>query len=212
MDRGFATLLRVGGVGLRIHWSAPLGALAFAALAFKPWAWAGFFFLVLWHDLGHALAVRAFGGRVYDIGVQALGGACRWSGEVTPLQRAAVSWGGILSQAVLLVAVHAADPSVPPGGALAQLRETATVANALLLAVNLLPARPLDGASAWRLVPLAAERILGAWRARREARRQRRRLHLVRDRDELADDPEAFAAEAKEMLRRIRDGEPPGEG
>src|SRR5262245_45388893 len=98
---GYFTIGHVRGAPIRVHWSAPLGAFAFTGFSFSPGLWAGFFLLVILHELGHAALVRRFGHEVTAVRVHAFGGDCAFSGDVTRAEDAVIAWGGVLVQAVL---------------------------------------------------------------------------------------------------------------
>jgi hypothetical protein len=157
---GYLTLGRWRGAPVRVHWTLPLGALVFAQGRFLPGFWLGFFLLVLIHELGHAVLVRRFRQRVVSIDIHALGGMCRWSGEPTAIQRACIAWGGVLAQAVALAAAHAAIifAGRPDSAFAAQLASAFTATNVWLIAINLIPVAPLDGAEAWKLPGLLGGR------------------------------------------------------
>ncbi len=169
---------------IRVHWSTPLGALILGGFRFIPAYWLGFFLLVLAHELGHAFVVRRVGGKVLTVDVMAMGGQCTWTGEVTALQRACIAWGGIWAQALLFGAAMAVQWLQGPPTTYATLlfMRVFTTSNLWMMAFNLLPLPPLDGAEAWPLVPLLVKRM-------RERRRQKRRSN-------------AHALTAKELSRR----------
>jgi len=150
---GYLTLARIRGTPIRVHWTTPIGAFVLTGLSFVPGAWLGFALLVLAHEAGHALLVRAFRYRVASIDVHGVGGECRYWGEPTETQRAVIAWGGVLAQLVVLFttplwASHLSPETTP---FVAQLVSAFTGTNVLLIAFNLLPVRPLDGAEAWEL-------------------------------------------------------------
>jgi stage IV sporulation protein FB len=183
---GYLTLGRWRGAPVRAHWTLPVGALVFGQGRFLPGFWLGFFLLVLIHELGHAILVRRYGQRVVSIDIHALGGVCRWSGETiesgtlggfpnapaivrgeqrspahhAAIQRAGIAWGGVLAQAVALVGAHVALALGGPPESLfpAQLAAAFTTTNVWLIAINLIPVAPLDGAEAWKLPGLLAAR------------------------------------------------------
>lgn len=136
---------------IRIHWTMPVGALIFSGFRFAPAFWLGFFLLVLIHELGHAFFVRRFRHQVLSIEVTGFGGLCRWSGHATPFERAAIAWGGVLAQGVLLVATFAVLLAFGPATTrwTAELAHVFTITNLWLIGLNLLPIPPLDGAEAW---------------------------------------------------------------
>jgi hypothetical protein len=183
MDKGFYRLGRPFGVALLAHWSLPLGALLAGGLDFRPLTWAAFVFLVLIHDAGHALVVRWSGNRVVAWELTGVGGVCRWRGSASPAKRAWIAWGGIIAQAVVALSVWLGTLLLgSPGAPWAETIVHALIeTNLWLMALNLLPIPPLDGAIAWGLFGhlgdswrAAERRVLTSaqdWaRARREAR------------------------------------------
>ena len=148
------TLLRIGGIPIRAHWTLPLGALVFSGFRFAPGFWLGFFLLVLIHELGHALIVRAFRLRVVGIDITGFGGLCHWAGPATERQRGAIAWGGVLAQSVLLVLAFAwlTLAGRPSNAFVAELASVFLYTNVLLIGLNLLPIPPLDGYEAWRFI------------------------------------------------------------
>ena len=158
-EHGYLTLGRIRGAPVRVHWSAPVGALLLGQLRFVPGFWLAFFALILAHELGHALFVLASGGRVIGIDVTGMGGQCRYEGSVTPLWRSLIAWGGVVAQLVILAVVGTLllVLGTPESPFLAELCQTCVSYNLLLIAINLLPFRPLDGYEAWKLFPLLRE-------------------------------------------------------
>lgn len=195
-SKGSLTIGRFRGAPIRVHWSTPIGLFVFAGFRFAPGAWIGFVLLVLLHELGHAAVVAACRHRVIAAEVYALGGLCHWDGRATPLQRALIAWGGVLAQLLAGVAVLVAvalfgRPGQPFA---ADLVDTFLRTNLWLCLLNLVPLPPLDGAEAWRIVPILAQR-----------RRQRREAARLRKRPEL-DDPEELEPmpdEVKRVLERV---------
>ena len=164
---GYYTIAHFRGAPIRLHWSIPFGALVFGRFQIIPGFWLGFFFLVLIHELGHAMVVRACGLRVNGIDIHGLGGQCRYDGHPSQLRIALIAWGGVWAQLVLFTAVSLVLLFVQPKSAFAaQLIYAFTDANLYLAALNLLPIRPLDGADAWPLFGLLFER----WKLRRRIR------------------------------------------
>jgi Zn-dependent protease len=158
LDTGYLQLGRWRGVSIRAHWTVPLGALVFGGL--RPVFWVAFFGLVFLHEMGHALFVKRFGHRVLSVDLMGFGGLCRWSGRSTQYERSVIAWGGVLAQAaVLLITLSLVAVFGWPQWWLAkQLVSVFVGTNAMLIAFNLLPIRPFDGADAWRLLPLLRAR------------------------------------------------------
>ena len=174
LERGYFSLGRVRGISLRAHVLTLLGALFFTGFRFEPGAWLGFFLLVLLHEAGHAVLVRRYGLRVESIDLHAFGGVCHWSGQTTAWQRSVIAWGGVMAQGLVLLAtlgiVAIAGP--PHSLFLAQLVYVFTATNLWLIALNLAPFPPLDGAEAWKVV--------GELRARWSSYRALRKLRALR--------------------------------
>ena len=76
--------------------------------------------------------------------LHALGGELLGEGSVPPVRRSLIALAGVAGQAALLVLALLAQ--LP-----ADLHEAFLRRNAVLLLLNLVPIRPLDGALAWKL-------------------------------------------------------------
>lgn len=150
---GHLRLLTLGGAAVRVHWTLPLGMVLWTRFQVRPGAWLGLLILVLVHELGHAALVWRYRLRVVSIDLHAIGGECRWTGHASDRRRAIIAWGGVVAQAILGVATLAALALAPtPTGFGGDLVAMFLGANLLLIALNLLPIPPLDGARAWRLL------------------------------------------------------------
>ncbi len=152
------TVVRIRGIAIRVHWSWPLGLLLFS-LGGGIVAVVGIALLVLIHELGHAAVAIRLGHRVRALTFHAFGGECEWEGTATEREEAQIALAGPLAQLVVLGLALLA-PRLP-----ANIRDVLVQRNALLIVLNLLPVRPLDGATAIRLLGLRL----------RQRRRTRRR-------------------------------------
>jgi Zn-dependent protease len=112
--------------------------------------------VVLIHELGHAMLVRRYNHHVVSIDLGPLGGACQYDGVVTPLEHALIAWGGVAAQAALQLLVFAVLPLLRALDAQRAIAWLATLgaANIAMMIFNLIPIPPLDGASAWKALPL----------------------------------------------------------
>jgi Zn-dependent protease len=135
-------VLRLGP--LRLHWSLLLGAALFCALQPRPLLLVGYAAVLLSHVVGHGLAVAGTPLRVGGVLLHGLGGELLGQGEVSPVRRSLVAFGGVAGQAALLVA--ALLVSMPH-----DLHDAFTRRNGVLLLMNLIPVKPLDGALLWKL-------------------------------------------------------------
>ena len=137
-----------------MHWTLPLGAIVFGGGTIAPAFWLGFVVLVALHEFGHAAMARRMKQHVVAIDITGFGGMCRWTGMATPIQQSLIAWGGVLVQAMLFLAAIIVVTVVPGAlhGWIAQFVSVFLWTNLWLIALNLLPFPPLDGAHAWRLI------------------------------------------------------------
>ncbi len=177
MNGGWLTLFRWRGTPVRAHWSVPLGAWALSGFRIDPIGWFAMILVILVHEFGHAVVVRACRQRVLAIDVHGFGGLCRWQGHATPIQRAAIAWGGVWAQMILLACAFAYFAwRIPESHAEASFERAFIEGNLWIIALNLLPFPPLDGSEAWALPGLLLRRTIKRWRARRfEAKTRVRR-------------------------------------
>lgn len=150
---GYLRAGAIAGVPIHLHASLPIGPLLFSGFQVRPGLWVGVLVIVLVHELGHAAMARARGCAVDRIEMHALGGACL-THTATPLDRIAIAWGGVLAQAWLALATVALGLIVPVTTPFwADVADAFVFANLLIAALNLLPFGPLDGKTAWQIVP-----------------------------------------------------------
>jgi len=187
-----------------IHWTALVLAVIVSGFSFRPWAWLAVFAVILIHELGHATAVLKAGAIVVAIRMDAMGGCCEWIGRVTRAQRLAIVWGGVLAQLLLWgVAIVASIYLVPfNGGFSEEFLPVLLRWNLFLVALNLLPVKPLDGYDAWRLLRMTWQ----DWRRQRRNARKRRltaeTLKKIEELDRL--EPNVTPnPEMKEMINQI---------
>jgi hypothetical protein len=135
-------VLRLGP--LRLHWSLLLGAALFCALQPGPLLLLGYAAVLLAHVLGHLLAVAGTRLRVDGVVLHGLGGELLGEGQVSPVRRSLIALCGVGAQAALLLAAAL----LPMPG---DLHDAFTRRNGVLLLMNLIPLKPLDGALAWKL-------------------------------------------------------------
>lgn len=162
LERGFTTIGQIRRAPLRMHWTAPLGILILGGLSIP--ASLGLFLTFLVHELGHAFLVWRFRLSVLSIDIHGLGGLCRWAGPATDVQRALIAWGGVLAQ-IVLIAIAQSIAKLGAGLVSPMIGDTLsylTAINLLMIGLNLVPIRPLDGAEAWPLFRFRNLRAL--WR------------------------------------------------
>jgi Zn-dependent protease len=174
--RGYALVqgVRIMGARLHLHWSALALAAALLALWIRQPAQAleavgSYFGVLLLHEMGHAAMARRLGYRATDIRLAIMHRLCDYDAPDTERDDALIAWGGVLAQLALALPLIAlaqvpAVAALPGAGILVGVFGYLSVLVALF---NLTPAAPLDGAKAWRLVPI----LLGARRRRAIARK-----------------------------------------
>ena len=193
--RGYFSLGRWRGIPICLHWSAPLGAFLWTGGEVSVVRIAGFLAMILFHEMGHAVLVRRARAHVVKITMHIMGGECWWRGEATPIERAAIAFGGVWAQLLLAAAAFAfaafapAEMMTPRMGELVNMWTRWNLFNA---AFNLIPVKPLDGSEAWRLFPLL-------WKRARRGRLQRQQSRNKRELKQVE-------SELKELLERARKG------
>jgi hypothetical protein len=157
---GYLVLGRLLGARVKLHWSILVGAFMFARFQLSLGFLLAFPCLILVHEVGHALLAARLGHRVVGIEATGFGGVCQWSGNASPFDEALIAWGGVLAQLALFVATELwLASTVAPGSVFGwQVAGAFTNTNLYLIAVNLMPIPPLDGARAWT--------IFSAWKQR----------------------------------------------
>jgi len=147
-------------------------------------SFAGFLFLLVVHELGHAAVAMWRQVEVERIRLLFLHGVCVHEEPYYEEDDVLIAWGGVAAQFVVLLIALGVDLL------LTMLALTAPLAVWLLLGVliktnlfliifNLIPIPPLDGAKAWRALPMLREWVAttrwGARLGRRSAERERAR-------------------------------------
>jgi len=173
---GCYRLFHVAGVPIRFHWSALLmfGSLLVAAgllgagLALVA---CGVFTVTLVHELGHAFVARRLGYEVLEIRLFPLLGQCRYRQPYSDYEDAVIAWGGIAAQLLLLLPATATLALMGNSrfGSINVLLIVFTYFNAVIVLLNLIPARGMDGAKAWR-VPLMIARAKWTMRQLRRSK------------------------------------------
>jgi Zn-dependent protease len=125
----------------------------FSGMKLQPIYYLCFLALIIIHEIGHALTVKAYGFRNHELIINGLGGACVWSGSATPKQLSVIAWGGIIAQLIVftIFSILSALFTIPPHDFIDQIFRAFIGTNFLLIVINLIPYDPLDGAQAWKL-------------------------------------------------------------
>jgi Zn-dependent protease len=166
---GSTKLGKFFGIDTYVHgtfWLLPLYVLfgnlsaGAAQLAFSLLFVFAVFFCIALHEVGHALAARAYGIRTRDITLYPIGGIASLEGMPSrPWREVAVALAGpavnlviALGLSVGLVTSELVMPWERGANVLAEFLGQLFVANVLLCVFNLLPAFPMDGGRVLRAV------------------------------------------------------------
>ena len=170
-NQGYLKLFRFKNIPIRAHWTVPLVCLMFGGLRFAPGLWLGILLVILLHELGHAFFVKRFGLVNLGIDLTGIGGLCRWTGQPTKIQRAAIAWGGVVAQLIVFAITASVVLIVgrPETSFLRDLIYAFMWPNLFIAAFNLIPFRPFDGGEAWPLFGLL-------WRRRKQRRKWQDKL------------------------------------
>jgi hypothetical protein len=150
------------GIPMLLHWSFPMAGLGIglfvgslfystsAVLALQAFFWttASVVVLVLVHEIGHALAARAFSMRVAGIVIANMGGLCLLSAFTSARAQLVVCAAGVLAQMTLLALTLALSSifGAPTTLPLKCVVIVFTGGNVLMMLLNLLPYGARDGA------------------------------------------------------------------
>ena len=184
------------GAPVLAHWTVllafPIGWAIEKSILGALVAQAAFLVLMLAHELGHAFVARRLRLPVYSLELYAVHGWCRYGSPHRQSAEVAVAWGGVLAQGVLFaLALLLAKGLNLSGGiprTLAPAFDVWVPTNMLIAFCNLLPIPSLDGAKAWRFIPLGlsalAERLKSRARRRPPAGRVvSKELHRIGKRE-----------------------------
>ena len=167
-DRSEPTLFRLFGAPVSFHWSVLLIVLLALLFSRDPATVmsgiAAYVALIVAHEAGHAWVARRNGLQVQALRIFPLHGMCCYETARTPGQEIAVAWGGVGAQMLLfalaiglsMLTPHLAEPMRSPLGAIVLVWGPMNLLNAIL---NLLPIAPLDGRTAWGVVPWLLQRV-----------------------------------------------------
>jgi len=173
-------LMKWRGVPVVFSWTVLLGLPVFLAVYRGNWVKAvtGFLallLLLLIHELGHAAVAKWRRIPVIEIRLHLLHGLCRYERPEKEADSVWIAWGGVAAQAVLFLV------ALGIGALLKSISFTAWLwtypafnvwvsANILILMLNLIPMGPLDGATAWRAVPVLWKKVKRDQRLRQESK------------------------------------------
>lgn len=163
-------IFRYKGIPVRLHYSVLFFVPLYFFFSSYPQfelapVFAGFMLvLVLAHEMGHAFVARALKVKVYAIEVYFLFGVCRHAAPHSRRAKILVAWGGVLAQLVVLFIALFVLETAPVfyqtvsfgyklNGIFSLISHVFVGLNVLMIAINLVPVRGLDGFVAWDILP-----------------------------------------------------------
>ncbi len=181
--RGCITLQRptLFGARLHIYWSALVAAgILLGVLARQPVqalvAVACYFGVILLHEASHAYLAKRLGWAPENITIAFLHGVCQYQQPDNLKDEATIAWGGVLAQLAVAIPLIVLSQTTSLGTpSLAAIVVAILGYLSLLIALmNLAPARGLDGATAWQLVPILVHEMRSKKAAKDVLRRFKR--------------------------------------
>jgi len=115
------------------------------------------------HEFGHAIAAKSRRVKVYAIKLYVMHGQCEHEEPYYEKHDVFIAWGGVLAQLAILIVALACERLLvflPPLAyeIVQPIFFTFINVNIVIMAINLIPVPPLDGAKAWRAFPLSMAR------------------------------------------------------
>jgi Zn-dependent protease len=157
--------LRSFGAPIYIHWSVFAVVLVLAAISIESPIYAAvtmvsYLGIIAIHEIGHACVAQKRGYDVISIRIAFLHGRCEYEAPDYEWDEVAIAWGGVLAQLlvaapILVIATLLDRVNL---GYLGPIVVVLGYLNLVIALVNLVPAPGLDGATAWRIIPLLWEK------------------------------------------------------
>ena len=183
--RGCITLkhVRIFGARLHVHWSAFVAAgILFGVMIRQPIhaliAVASYFSVIVLHEAGHALFAKQLGYSADNIYVTFIHGVCEHEQPDTLKEDATIAWGGVLAQLAVALPLIALSQKTQLGSfpLSAVIISILGYLSLLVALMNLAPARGLDGALAWKLIPILFRELRYRSSSKKAAKNVIRRL------------------------------------
>lgn len=158
-------IMKIKGVDVYVHWTVVLIAafMILGALQRPTLTIVGlisYLSVLLIHETGHLLAARRRGSEVLSIKLYPIFGITYFETPWSRLDHCIIAWGGVLAQAVVAIPLVLwvevfGFTRFEPVNAVFAILGFFSIGVAIF---NLLPIRPLDGATAWGLFPALVDR------------------------------------------------------
>ncbi len=185
--RRLVTVTTIAGIPISLHWSLVGGMTILFGVAVRDLAvlaaagigLAAYFGTMLLHEGGHAVLARRRGVGVHGIDLYPFLGQTRIDQPRSRLDGCVIAWGGVLFQSVVGIPmlVWILRVGYTPIESVNAFMAVFSYLTVVMVPLNLIPVRPLDGAAAWGIVPLMWSRLRQlSWRAPRPKGRKGIRL------------------------------------
>jgi Zn-dependent protease len=157
--------MKIRGVDVFVHWTVLVIVIFMIVGAFQRPALtlvglASYLSVLLLHETGHLIAAHRRGCEVFSIKLYPVFGVTCFQTPWSRYDHCVIAWGGVVAQAlvaiplVLWVELFGFTPFEPVNAVLAILGFFSVA----VACFNLLPFSPLDGATAWGIIPALIER------------------------------------------------------
>ena len=150
----------IRGADLYVHWTVfVVAALILSGALRSPvlslLGLAAYWGVLLIHEAGHLIAAQRLGCEVFSIELYPIFGVTKFGTPWTRFDHCVIAWGGVLAQAAVAVPIVVCVSvfGYPQLQALNMLVVILGFFSLGVAALNLLPIAPLDGATAWGIIP-----------------------------------------------------------
>ena len=154
---GYSEPVFLKSIPVQIHWSFPTGGL-FVALILGDWSLvtvtsliAAYTSLILFHELGHAIAARSYSLKVHGILITAAGGWCYADNPQSTVASLVFYGGGLIAQVILFTGsviflyIYGSPTSIVFNCFILVF----TFVNVVLFVINIYPFESTDGKHLW---------------------------------------------------------------
>ena len=160
-NKQYFELFTIRDVPVFLHFSSVIALTLFFLLwLIDDFSYFIFYFavfpIIIIHELGHAYYAQKLNCNVNSICIYVIHGLCNYDEADTLYDNAKIAWGGVLAQFVVLLITTALVLlfGFPQSDYFSKYILCFQVGNIGMLILNLIPFDPLDGKTAWKIIPL----------------------------------------------------------
>lgn len=153
-------VMKIRGVDIFVHWSVfVIAAVILANAVSKPVlcivGMLSYLGVILLHEVGHMVVAQRLGSHVVSIHLYPIHGYCLFQTPWSRLDHCKIAWGGVIAQGSVAVPLILWITLIgyTPFDAINAFLAIFGGLSALIAVFNLLPVAPLDGATAWAIIP-----------------------------------------------------------